>query len=112
MNGCPDDAHVIRNAGGRASDDAIRSLMISYKLLGTAEWFVIHHTECGMEFFTNEVMEDLLTSSLGTAKLRPHGFTVVGAVPGSAEGKYIDWLTISDTAQSVAEDDTTRLSSD
>ena len=42
------DAHVIRNAGGRASDDAIRSLVISYKLLGTREWFVIHHTNCGM----------------------------------------------------------------
>src|SRR5436190_24125404 len=54
------DAHVIRNAGGRASDDAIRSLVISYKLLGTQEWFVIHHTDCGMEFFTNEVMGDLL----------------------------------------------------
>jgi carbonic anhydrase len=38
------DAHVIRNAGGRASDDAIRSLVISYKLLGNEEWFVIHHT--------------------------------------------------------------------
>jgi len=45
------DAHVIRNAGGRASDDAIRSLVISHKLLGTNEWFVIHHTNCGMEFF-------------------------------------------------------------
>jgi len=50
------DAHVIRNAGGRASDDAIRSLIISYKLLGTREWFVIHHTDCGMEFFTDELM--------------------------------------------------------
>jgi carbonic anhydrase len=39
------DAHVIRNAGGRASDDAIRSLVISCKLLGTKEWFVIHHTD-------------------------------------------------------------------
>ena len=38
------DAHVIRNAGGRASDDAIRSLVISHKLLGTREWFVVHHT--------------------------------------------------------------------
>jgi carbonic anhydrase len=44
------DAHVIRNAGGRASDDAIRSLVISYKLLGTKEFFVIHHTDCGMLF--------------------------------------------------------------
>src|ERR1035437_806295 len=51
------DAHVIRNAGGRASDDAIRSLVISYKLLGTKEFFVIHHTNCGMEFFTNEAEE-------------------------------------------------------
>ena len=63
------DAHVIRNAGGRASDDAIRSLVISYKLLGTAEWFVIHHTDCGMEFFTDEVIRDLLAQSLETAAL-------------------------------------------
>jgi carbonic anhydrase len=43
------DAHVIRNAGGRASDDAIRSLVTSHKLLGTQEWFVIHHSDCGMQ---------------------------------------------------------------
>src|SRR5215467_16099044 len=53
------DAHVIRNAGGRASDDALRSLVISYKLLGTNEFFVIHHTDCGMLFFTDEVMRNL-----------------------------------------------------
>src|SRR5262245_29381852 len=58
------DAHVIRNAGGRASDDAIRSLVISYKLLGTSEWFVIHHTDCGMGLFTDDVIRDLLASSL------------------------------------------------
>src|SRR5882724_11017180 len=52
------DAHVIRNAGGRASDDAIRSLIISYKLLGTREFFVIHHTDCGMQSFSNEVMRE------------------------------------------------------
>src|SRR6201746_920007 len=60
------DAHVIRNAGGRASDDAIRSLVISYKLLGTREWFVIHHSNCGMELFTDEVIRGLLASSLET----------------------------------------------
>lgn len=98
------DAHVIRNAGGRASDDAIRSLVISYKLLGTAEWFVIHHTDCGMEFFTDEVMRDLLASSLETAELGADGFRDVGAGPGSPEAKYIDWLTISESAQSVVED--------
>jgi carbonic anhydrase len=98
------DAHVIRNAGGRASDDAIRSLVISYKLLGTKEFFVIHHTECGMEFFTDEVMRGLLASSLETAALGPDGFSDVGTGPGSPEAKYIDWLTIADNAQSVAED--------
>src|SRR5512140_2340002 len=50
------DAHIIRNAGGRESDDAIRSLIISYNLLATREWFVIHHSNCGMELFTSEVM--------------------------------------------------------
>jgi len=53
------DAHVIRNAGGRASDDAIRSLVISYKLLGTREWFVIHHTDCGMQLFTDSIIREL-----------------------------------------------------
>ena len=98
------DAHVIRNAGGRASDDAIRSLVISYKLLGTAEWFVIHHTDCGMEFFTDEVIRDLLASSLETAALGPDGFYDVGNGPGSPEGAYIDWLTIADQAGSVRDD--------
>ena len=98
------DAHVIRNAGGRASDDAIRSLVISYKLLGTAEWFVVHHTDCGMEFFTDDVMRGLLAQSLETAALGPEGFHDVGAGPGSAEARYIDWLTIADREQSVVED--------
>ena len=98
------DAHVIRNAGGRASDDAIRSLVISYKLLGTKEWFVIHHSDCGMEFFTDEVIRGLLANSLETAALGADGFYDVGSGPGSAEAKYIDWLTISEQAQSVTED--------
>jgi carbonic anhydrase len=98
------DAHVIRNAGGRASDDAIRSLVISYKLLGTKEWFVIHHTNCGMEFFTDEVMRGLLASSLETAELGPGGFRDVGTGPGSPEANYIDWLTITDSTQSVIDD--------
>lgn len=98
------DAHVIRNAGGRASDDAIRSLVISYKLLGTAEWFVIHHTDCGMEFFTNDIMAGLLESSLETASLGADGFTDIGQGPGSTEGHYINWLTIAHAENSVVED--------
>jgi carbonic anhydrase len=98
------DAHVIRNAGGRASDDAIRSLVISYKLLGTAEWFVIHHTDCGMEFFTDEVIRGLLANSLETAALGPDGFRDVGTGPGSPEAAYVDWLTIADQTGSVVDD--------
>ena len=98
------DAHVIRNAGGRASDDAIRSLVISHKLLGTNEWFVIHHTDCGMETFTNEIMGDLLASSLETASVDENGWHDHGEGPGSPAGRDIDWLTISDQAESVTED--------
>jgi carbonic anhydrase len=98
------DAHVIRNAGGRASDDAIRSLVISHKLLGTREFFVIHHTDCGMEFFTNDVMRGLLASSLETAELTPNGFHDVGHGPGSKAGEYIEWLTIRDQRQAVIDD--------
>jgi carbonic anhydrase len=98
------DAHVIRNAGGRASDDAIRSLVISYKLLGTREWFVIHHTDCGMVTFTDDVMGDLLASSLETAELTPQGWRDRGRGPGRPEGRYVRWLTIRDQAQSVHDD--------
>jgi len=98
------DAHVIRNAGGRASDDAIRSLVISYKLLGTREWFVIHHTDCGMALFTDDIISGLLASSLKTASVDATGWHDTGKGPGSPEGRYVKWLTFSDNAQSVTED--------
>lgn len=98
------DAHIIRNAGGRASDDALRSLIISYKLLGTQEWFVIHHTDCGMEYFTDEIIRDLLASSLKTASVDASGWHDSGEGPGSTQGDYIDWLTIKDQAGSVKSD--------
>jgi carbonic anhydrase len=102
------DAHVIRNAGGRASDDAIRSLVISYKLLGTREWFVIHHTDCGMLTFTNEVIRELLAQSLETASFDNGRWQDPATGGGSNEGYYIDWLTISDEVRSVV-DDVTRI---
>jgi carbonic anhydrase len=77
------DAHVIRNAGGRASDDAIRSLLISHKLLGTNEWFVIHHTDCGLEKFSNKDIDEKFN-------LEPNN--------------SIDWLTFSDNEKSLIED--------
>jgi carbonic anhydrase len=75
------DAHVIRNAGGVASDDALRSLIISHHLLGTQEAIVIGHTDCGMLTFTNDDIR---------AKLGP-------------ESESIDFLPFPDVAQRVRE---------
>lgn len=98
------DAHVIRNAGGRASDDAIRSLVISYKLLGTKEWFVIHHSNCGMELFTDEIIGDLLAKSKETASFDGKDWHDKETSNGSNEGKFINWLTFKDLAASVVTD--------
>ena len=80
------DAHVIRNAGGRASDDAIRSLVVSYRLLGTREFLVIHHTDCGMQTFTNERMRDDLLLDLG------------------ADVSDVDFLPINDPDETIRAD--------
>ena len=98
------DAHIIRNAGGRASEDAIRSLVISYKLLGTQQWFVIHHTNCGMETFTNDVMRGLLRNSLDTARLDETGWHDDGSGSGTDAADAIDWLTFESLEQSVTFD--------
>jgi carbonic anhydrase len=80
------DAHVIRNAGGRASDDAIRSLAISQQLLGTNEVVVIHHTDCGMLTFNNEDLRQKLKQEL------------------NADAEHIDFLPFKDLEQSVRDD--------
>ena len=98
------DAHVIRNAGGRASDDAIRSLIISHKLLGTKEWFVIHHTDCGMGLFSNDIISGLLAKSLKTATIDANGWRNLEEEGGSPEGQYINFLTIKNLEARVAED--------
>lgn len=59
------DAHVIRNAGGVASDDAIRSLVISQRLLGTEEIILIHHTDCGMLTFTDDAVKAQIQADTG-----------------------------------------------
>jgi carbonic anhydrase len=63
------DATSSATPASAPAEDAIRSLVISYKLFGTREWFIIHHTDCGMELFTNETMPELLEKSLETARL-------------------------------------------
>lgn len=60
------DSHILRNAGGRATDDAIRSLVLSSHLLGTREFVVIHHTGCGLHQITNEKICDLVENATGT----------------------------------------------
>jgi len=81
------EAHIIRNAGGRASDDAIRSLIVSNRLVGTNEWLVIHHTGCGIENMTNEKMAALAN--------KPNT---------ESEGDFINWLTITDREGSIRDD--------
>ncbi|HZU11852.1 MAG TPA: carbonic anhydrase [Chloroflexota bacterium] len=80
------DAHVIRNAGGRASDDALRSLIISSHLLGTNEYLVIHHTDCGMLSITNEDLQRKLSLETGE------------------DASHIDFLPFADLEQSVRDD--------
>jgi len=98
------DAHVIRNAGGRASDDAIRSLVISHKLLGTATWFVIHHTNCGMELFSDGVIADLLEDDLGTAEFDGAHWKNPKHDGGHCAGHFIKWHTIGNQGASVVQD--------
>ena len=98
------DAHVIRNAGGRATDDAIRSLVISHKLLGTQEWFVIHHTNCGMELFADEVIADLLEDDLSTASFDGKTWSNPHHHGGHAAGHFIKWHTIRNQSDSVTQD--------
>jgi carbonic anhydrase len=62
------DAHVIRNAGGVASEDALRSLVISQRLLGTEEIILVHHTDCGMETFSDDAVKEQIRADTG---LRP-----------------------------------------
>jgi carbonic anhydrase len=80
------EAHVIRNAGGRASDDALRSLIISYKLLGTKEFIVIHHTDCGMLTFENDDLRAQLQRDL------------------NADASAVDFLPFRELDDSVRQD--------
>jgi carbonic anhydrase len=80
------DAHIIRNAGGRVSDDALRSLIISSQLLGTKEFAVIHHTDCGMVTFSNDDLRTRLHDTF------------------HADASSIDFLPFSDLEGSVRDD--------
>ncbi len=68
------DAHIIRNAGGIATEDALRSLIISHHLLGTQEFIVINHTDCGMLTFEDHELLHKLEEQTGTAAIAPVHF--------------------------------------
>jgi carbonic anhydrase len=68
------DAHIIRNAGGIATEDALRSLIISHHLLGTQEVIVINHTDCGMVTFTDDQLLDKLEHQTGVSAVSPSHF--------------------------------------
>jgi carbonic anhydrase len=68
------EAHIIRNAGGIATEDALRSLLISHHLLGTQEFLIINHTDCGMLTFKDENLRDRLEKQTGTAVVAPVHF--------------------------------------
>jgi len=68
------DAHIIRNAGGIVTGDALRSLIISHELLGTQEFIIINHTDCGMLTFKDEDVRRKLLKETGTAAVSPVAF--------------------------------------
>ena len=78
--------------------------MISHKLLGTNEWFVIHHTNCGMELFADEVMAELLDDDLGTASFDGTTWSNLRHECGCSTGHYLKWHTIIDQTASVVQD--------
>jgi carbonic anhydrase len=80
------DAHILRNAGGRATEDMIRSLAISSLLLGTREFMVIHHTRCGMASHSNEEIRAVVRERTG------------------GDASRIDFLPFTDLEESVRED--------
>lgn len=101
--GLADDAYVVRNAGGRVTEDAVRSLVISAKMLGTSEWFVIHHTECGMASFTEEPFRALLAESTGPSVWDGSRWVNVPPfVPGAETD--MEFHTISGEPQCLIED--------
>lgn len=74
------EAHIIRNAGGIVTEDAIRSLLISHYLLGTQEFMIINHTDCGMLTFKDEDLRTTLEQRTRTASVTPEQFHAFGNV--------------------------------
>lgn len=77
------DAHVIRNAGGIVTEDAVRSLILSHHLLGAAEFMIINHTDCGMLTFRDEELRRKLEDATGAAAVAPVQFHAFGDVEGN-----------------------------
>jgi carbonic anhydrase len=95
------DAHIIRNAGARATEDAIRSLVLSSKLLGTREWYVVQHSHCGMALLTEDLTRELLH---GGPRASGSSNTLKISVPSAREGGHVHKLALRDQEQSLIAD--------
>jgi carbonic anhydrase len=100
------DAHVVRNAGGRASEDAIRSLVMAYRILGAREWFIVQHSQCGMALLSDELSRELLAGTLATTVADGHARRSDATL--SQTSRVIDWPAIQDR-QSILRADLQRI---
>lgn len=98
------DAYVIRNAGARATEDAIRSLVLSHKLFGTREWFVVQHNHCGMAMLTEDATAELLSSSAKSDAAFGQGRLARFGVPSAREGGHVARIPVRDQEQTLAAD--------
>lgn len=91
------DAQIIRNAGGRATEDAIRSLVLSYQLFGAREWYLVQHSHCGMALLTEDLLREALQKS-------PRAKALKIGVPAAREGGPLHKLALRDQQQSLLAD--------
>jgi len=96
------DAHILRNAGGRVSDDAVRSIIISQQVLGTRHVVIMHHTNCGLQDLTNDELRQKLRGTLGPRVVGmdflPLGRDVAAAVRGDV-GRLRDALVLAPASE-------------
>ena len=102
-----ENTHVIRNAGGRVTNDAIRSMIIAHKFLGTKDWQIIHHTDCMVGKLTDEIIQEALAFNIEPAEFdgdvwQNNKSSDINDQSNSIS--QIEWQTFTDLEQSLIED--------
>ena len=104
------DVHIVRNAGARVTEDAIRSLVISHKFMETTTWCIIHHTQCGMHALSEHLISDLLKDDLESAEFadgewkNPIRKSSKNTKPGSTYGEHVHWFTFEEQEETLLAD--------